>query len=238
MLVAPFFIAGNKLTKLDMVSSNSSSDASSVVVPSDVRAGDLLICCNMGVKTSSVAATVPSGFTKILPTPDGGFGVNISGTTYYFHNYMSYKIAVGTEGSTTLNSMSFTGSVNPGSAMLIAVFRGNRKITGVTIKDQSSTGSVDGNLTETITSGSGSVPLLPLAWYVNLAGSWSNVDQRIFTPGPDDEIIFGVSNMCLRWKFYGATDTPSNTTSTMTDAPGGSAPRRHLMCTYLELDYE
>jgi hypothetical protein len=230
-----FFSDETYLSRLALVDDESGSDTSSIVVPTDVKAGDLLLFANMAIKTSVVTPTVPSGFTKVLPVTQGGVAygpVNISGTNYYFHYAIGYKIAVGDEGGTSLSSMSFTSAVNPGSALAVAVLRGNRKVTGVTRKDDFLEGDVDGEVSEIITSGSGAVPLLAVGLYANLAVSWSSENQRQMSPSADDETIFGASNHALRWKFFAQNSTPSNVTCTMASA----AQRRVLGTLYLELE--
>lgn len=230
-----FFSNSTDLSTFVLMDDAAGSDTSSIVVPSGVQEGDLILFANMAIKTSVVTPTVPAGFTKVLPVTQGGvaFGpINISGTDYYFHYAIGYKIAVGTEGGTSLASMSFTGSVNPGSALAVMVFRGNRKITGVTRNDDFFEGAIDGVLSETITSGSGAVPLLAVGLYANLSTSFSSLSQRAMTPDADDETIFGASNHAVRWKFFSQNSAPANVSCSMASA----AQTRILATLYLELE--
>jgi len=228
------FFSGNASLSFAFVDGGGNSDQSSITVPANVQQGDLILFANMAIKTSVVASTVPSGFTKIFPSTSIALGVNISGTTYYFHVAMGYKIAAGTEGGTSLPSMSFTSNVNPGSALGVMVFRGNRKITGVTVQNYGLTQSSSSLISRTIASASGVRPLLAVANYMNLGASWSSNSQRDFSPTPDDETIYGANNMATRWRFFGESNAPSDISCSMAAA----SQNRTCWSFYLELEAE
>ena len=80
-----FFAGNSSLSGFAFVDGGGNSDKSSITVPANVQEGDLILFANMAVKTSIVASTVPSGFTKIFTSTSVAIPVNISGTTYYFH---------------------------------------------------------------------------------------------------------------------------------------------------------
>lgn len=229
-----FFAENSSLRDFAFVDGGGNSDKSSITVPANVQEGDLILFANMAVKTSIVASTVPSGFTKIFPSTSSALPVNISGTTYYFHVAMGYKIAAGTEGGTSLSSMSFTSNVDPGSALAVMVFRGSKKITGVTVQDYGGTNQSSGLISRTIASASGTRPLLAVANYMNLGASWTSNSQRDFSPAPDDEQIYGVNNQAVRWKFFGESNAPSDIACSMASA----SQNRTCWSFYLELATE
>jgi hypothetical protein len=69
---------------------------------------------------------------------------------------------------------------------------------------------------------------------MNLGASWSSNSQRDFSPAPDDEQIYGVNNMAVRWKFFGESNAPSDIACSMASA----SQNRTCWSFYLELATE
>lgn len=230
MLVYPFIAGQKKLTSLLRVGSNSSSDQQTVTLPLDIREGDLIICANQAWNTSSTAAAPPSGFTSMMTWH---LSAVLSGVTRYSRTCVSRKIAAGTEGGTTLTGMSLTGSVNPGAALGVVVFRGNKKITSVSAaQDFDGVGTTGGSaISRNVDAADGDEPMLVVSYVQNLGATFSSVNQRLMTPSADDELVFGSNNMALRWLFYGANETPEDNLLSMQAWSG----TRMLSNCYIEL---
>jgi len=139
---------------------NASSDnTSTLVVPSGVQAGDLLVWSDYVPNYSS--GTVPSGFTQIVLT-----------TANVVNHRTAYKIATGTESGTTLTGM--TGS---DFANALAVFRGAIPFTGAAFTVWNSEGLTDGDpASQTV-----SVPDIGTGVVIAVAGARSTTGNIAFS---------------------------------------------------------
>ena len=135
------------------------STGETITVMSGVKAGDLLVFFDFANRTSDYytipSAVTPSGFTLIH-----SFGENyIQGTGAEVGRWSAYyKIATGTESSTTL-----TGMDSDRNRKCLLLFRGTRQISSVAINSVVSgvggTGAFT-TATSTITSSAGDNPFL------------------------------------------------------------------------------
>lgn len=170
----------------------------SIVAPSGIQTGDLLVLYDYKGVTVSIAA--PSGFTTIT-----------SDATATGRTTISYKIADGTESGTTITGM---GGTNGATSMILAVFRGNIPITSVTPASTAEQKTDSAPTNQTVTSGSGTPPLVVIATYENSA-SGSAISPRGFSPAADGEITTGNTHHFLDYKIYNSS--PANITASMGD---------------------
>lgn len=186
------------------ISQNASANVAggSLTAPADINAGDLLVFFDTGVNIGAApdASAVPSGFTEILTDSLGG--------SDDARMTLSYKIADGTEGSSSL-----TGMTHDFEVKLLYTYRGDIAISSVNIVDTDSE-ITDGNPTsQTIASGSGSAPLVVVAGYT----SSGVVNPRTFSPAKDGEI--GENDTAiegsLAYKIYNSS--PANVSIDMDD---------------------
>jgi len=193
----------SRLTTITQVLS-STSLTSTIDVPVGVVSGDLIVLLDVPLNSASPAPSLvtPSGFTNS--------GINFIDSLNVRRMALSFKIASGSEGGTTLTGMN--GSTANNKSLL--VFRGNIPFVTATVLDVG-TQATDGNPTaQTVTSGSGTVPLIVFGCY----RSQGDIDPRTFTqggsPAKDGEInpnTFGY----LAWKIF--NQSPSDIVVDMDD---------------------
>lgn len=176
---------------------SSSSSSSTIVIPGNIQAGDIIVLTDKAAGTTGIPTTVvPTGFTSIINS-SGGTARLIS----------SYKIADGTESGTTITGMNGASS----NRKALVVLRPDAPATSVTAF--STAGQVtDGNPTlQTVTAGSGTPALVVFGVY----GTDSTaIAPRTFSPAPDAEIT-PATNHYLAYKIYNAD--PVNTSVDMDD---------------------
>lgn len=176
---------------------SSSSSSSTIVIPGNIQAGDIIVLTDKAAGTTGIPTTVvPTGFTSIINS-SGGTARLIS----------SYKIANGTESGTTITGMNGASS----NRKALVVLRPDAPATSVTAF--STAGQVtDGNPTlQTVTAGSGTPALVVFGVY----GTDSTaIAPRTFSPAPDAEIT-PATNHYLAYKIYNAD--PVNTSVDMDD---------------------
>jgi hypothetical protein len=183
---------------------SATSTATTITVPADVRAGDLLVLldrCNGIVLCTGdpPAAVVPSGFTTISNQATG------NGVASPRRQIASYKLADGSEASTSLTGMTAAS----GGAKILAVFRGGIPIVSVVLNDVGGQ-TTDGNPTAQVVNASGGTPpLIVFGFY----GSNSAIDPRTFSTTKDGELSQG--NLWLAWKVYNSA--PADTSIDMAD---------------------
>ena len=189
------------LTTLSQVLSATSS-ASTITAPAGIQAGDLILFMDHGenLAPGAPAAVAPNDFTAITDSITDPFGR----TTLY------YKIANGTEGSSSLTGMSGTDY----QQKLICVFRGDVPIKAVTIQNLQSTVTDNNPSSIAITSGSGAVPMIVVGCY--FVYNTGAVNPRTFSPAKDGEVA-NSDDMYIAWKFYDVGETPANVTIDMDD---------------------
>ncbi len=190
-------------TSMSFAASNAASNVSSITAPADIAAGDLIVCYNWHRDAiGGVPATaVPSGFTEISNVNDAGDARVI----------LSYKLATGAEGSSTLNGMS---SATGDGAMIVTVFRGDNPAGVLTVRDP------DGQITnlaptdQTIAAASGAVPLVVLAGYA----SGNDIGTIGFTPAQDATLSATAGASLIRFRYKVYNSNPADTTVTKNDS--------------------
>lgn len=213
------FVAGRTpLTTITQVLS-ATSTGSTISVPSGVQAGDLIVLFDAAgsSNTSIPTQVIPSGFTSIVDNTlvaSGAAGQR---------NTLSYKIASGTEGSTSLTGMN--GSNNNRKALL--VFRGNVPAAIATVGDAAGQ-ATDGNPSEQIVNASGGVAPLVVIGTWSLFPVGGTVDPRSFSPAKDGEIN-PTAQMYMAWKIYNTA--PADVSVDMTDEGAGNT----LQSCYIEM---
>lgn len=206
------FNANRNLRHIGFFASAVATDGDpTVTAPAGILRGDLIVLLDRVSQTGLPTAVVPSGFTQIRSDNDGSSVRMIP----------SYKIALGTEGGTSITGMA-AGSFEDGKAL--AVFRGNVPISGVSIA--SSAGQItNGNPTsQNVTAASGVSPLIVIGGYASNAA----VNPRTFTPAKDGEINPDTL-LYLAYKIYNAD--PADTAIDMDDEGSGNG----LQSFYLKL---
>ena len=121
---------GKNLNNISLINNNAyASHNGSLLMPSGIQAGDLLLVSNTagsgGASIPTITVLPGLNFT-LISSVTGTYSISTS--FYRQTSVMSYKIADGTEGGTTISS--FTTST--GSAAILFHLRGNVKINSVT----------------------------------------------------------------------------------------------------------
>lgn len=153
-----------------------SSESATVEIPEDVQEGDLMVLSLM-VDSDDI------------PAPDGWDAITSEGDEFA-EVALFYKIADSEDASDTISV-----SVNH---RVLAVFRGDIPITGVTV------GSVNGELTndnpseQTVTASGQGAPIIVFGSYYNNDG----VDPRAMSPTKDGEEDEGDGKSWLAWKIF------------------------------------
>ncbi len=186
-------------TSLSQVASATSA-LETITVPAGVIAGDLLVLLDRAEDDATTVPTtvVPTGFTSIINTAHA----------QYTRSIMSYKIAVGTEASSSITGMN--GTAYESKAMY--VFRGNNPITSVTAASAAGQFTESNPTAQVVTASAGAVPLVVLAGYSVFAAN--AVDPRTFSTTKDGEISNG-TDLYLAYKIYNSS--PADTTVDMDD---------------------
>lgn len=156
------FIGGGLKIKL---LTSVTSEASTIVVPSSVRAGDLLLLLDHTLHSTTPANVVPTDFTQIAT-------LLISTDRVTF----SYKIADSNDEGDTLTGLNGSNS----NDKLLAVLRPNRAITGVSVNDLDGVVTVSDPAAQTVTASSGTPPLLVIGAYA-CRDTVAEINPRTFT---------------------------------------------------------
>jgi len=210
---ADLFLDGPVRT-ITQVGSQTANDSNSVTCPS-VQAGDLIVCLQRARGVTLPAAAQPSGFT-----------IQANASLTDCRQILSTKIAVGTEGGTSLSGMvSDAGAI--GSMWICVTFRGVYPATTQTVQDVASQ-MTDAAPTNQTANASGSA--LPLVVFGAFGGG--SIGTISFTPAQDGSFsatgtFAGVIE--LRYKIYNSS--PADVTVTKND----SGTRNTLQSCYIEL---
>lgn len=199
-IINPYMFAAT----LSQVLSATSVDSATITAPDGISAGDLLVLLdgawdNGGAPPASV---VPSGFTSI--------DTATTGTTSASRVTMSYKVAAGTEGGTSLTGLP---PADGGAAKALYVFRRSPAATSVSLSSPTSQATDGDPAAQTIAASGGGLPLVALAGY-----SSSSIDlARTFSPTQDAEIGAdgNVVDVRLAYKIYNSA--PEDITIDMSD---------------------
>jgi hypothetical protein len=185
-----------RLTQLSILATGSAT-TNPVTVSASVEAGDLMIVAGF---VDGAGASIPTGFSV----------ASLSTNTATQKSGLTYKIAVGGEGTSVPG---FFDTGGPGINR-VAVFRGNKPITSVTVGSPGAQ-ATDGNPTPQLVAASGGTPpLIVIAYY----GSNTAVDPRTMSPAKDAEI--GATLDWLAYKIYNTA--PADVTVDMDDEGTGN----------------
>ena len=204
------------LTTVSFIASTTST-AETITAPASINAEDLLVLFDSARATlAEPTAVTPSGFTNFI-----SFSAISGPSSVGIRNMVSYKIADGTEDSTSITGM--TGDITDNKVML--QFRGNTSISSVTSNVIGSPAVTDNNpASQTITASSGTAPMILGALYA----SDTTVSPRTFSAVADGE----VTSSTLLYAKYKLYDTsPSNHSADMDD----EGTNNSLASFYLEL---
>lgn len=191
---------------------SATSQAQTITAPADIIAGDLLVILDRAENVSGDPTSVtPTGFTTIN-----------NAVAAFVKQNLSYKIAAGTEGGSSITGM--VGTEYTRKAMY--VFRGGIPITSVTV------GSAAGQIISTdptaqvVAASAGTPPLIVIGGYsVYGAGV---VDPRTFSTTKDGEVTPS-TDFYLAYKVYNSS--PADTTIDMDDEGAENA----LQSCYLQV---
>lgn len=191
-----FYVGGAE--NFEFVAGPASFSSSGPECP-DVQAGDLIIFFDAAGVTVQPTHAVPSGFTEI--------GRVVSGDAFW-RWIVSYKIAAGTEGGTTITGMTTGGVRRP----TLAVFRKQSPILSVSVHDVDT-----GTASASTGSSAANVPYVVIGCGAYFTSTTQPADAT-GTPAFDGSVD-GQSNTRIGWNF---TDPPVNQT---VNEPSGNSYR-------------
>jgi hypothetical protein len=186
-------IAADTALRLTQVLSATDPSGAAFTLPTGIQVGDLIVVFDLAVSAGGdPSAVIPSGFNQVVTVSDGAA-----------RGLLSYKIAAGTEGGTSLNGMDSTIE-----GKLTYVFRGNNKAIASAVPTDVNSQSTGANPTAQVVNASGvATPLIVIGCY-GTNTSAGNLDPRTFNPAKDGEInvtLAGAGNddfMYLAYKIY------------------------------------
>lgn len=191
------------ITSIVQQASATSTESATLSAPADIIAGDVLVFLDAvwNLSGGPPASSVPSGFTSIA-TATTGLGSDIRTT-------LSYKLAVGTEGSSTITGMSSTG----GASKILVVFRPDDPASTLTVFSVAAEATNANPSAQTVTASGGTPPLIVVGAYTSSGA----IDPRGFSTTKDDEIESAASafDMWIAWKIYNTS--PADTSIDMDD---------------------
>jgi hypothetical protein len=179
------------VSSIDSVDYTTSSVGANITAPAVINAGDLLVLLDTPWSYAVPDKVIPAGFTEVFS--DGA---------YYVRGSASYKIAEGTEDSSTITGQ--VGGYNFDDKCLLR-FVPNVPITSVTV------GSVHHEITfgdpaqQSCTASGAAAPLIIIAIY----GDLEEIVSQVFNPAQDAEIAMPSGFTAYRYKVYNAS--PSDT---------------------------
>ena len=165
------------------------STTSTITAPADIIAGDMLVLLDRAHGSSLPTDVTPTGWTTLNNQSNGS-------TT---RQNLSYKLAVGTEASSSITGMN--GADN--NWKIMQVYRPNVAATTLTAGGGVGTITNGDPAAQTITSSAGAAPLVVFGGYgVNDANV---IDPRTFTVGGSaakDGETANSTELYLAWKIY------------------------------------
>jgi hypothetical protein len=177
--------AGEQETAIAFVNS-SVSTGSTIIIPSGVQAGDLLVITHCGSDNdgSPPPNVTPSGFT--LATTES----QSAGSKFSWRHSVHYKLAVGTEGGTSVNVIQGNdGYLNPDQRSICMQFRRSPSAAGITLGDAE---TFDNAGWPTIEAATGAAPLVVLASVqLNVNNDGANPNTVTLTPTADGRVDNG-----------------------------------------------
>lgn len=188
---------------IDFFASSTSASGSSVTLPAGIAAGDLIVVFNKAVAGfGGVPSTVvPTGFTSIINTSASGSPAGNDARCI-----ASYKLANGSEGGSSVAGMS--------GSFIALIFRPNFTASAITPKSTAGEITSGNPALQTVTSGTGTVPLIVFGFY---GQSINSITTRTFSPAADAEVAAGSNLTFAKYKIYNAGASSSNHSVDMND---------------------
>lgn len=184
------------------------SSGSSVTMPANILAGDLLVYIDMAAASdASVTNVVPSGFNQISALSVA----NQADNDYYGARLTcSYKIAAGTE-----SNQSVTGMNDDIERKIALQYRWKRKaISSLSVSTPVTQATVSNPAQQTVAASAGTPPLLGITVFGAITGTPPAVSPRTTSITPDNEIS---STTALYAHGYAQKTAPQNYTFDMDD---------------------
>jgi hypothetical protein len=185
-----WFACGRSAALLTILSEQASntSEAQTIMVPSGVEDGDLIVLLDLALAAGIPTKVIPSGFTEINDLIFDAF--------VDYRQLISYKIADGTEAGGLLTGMNGTGNNK-----CLYVFRGNLKIGSVTVSTVNAQSTSVDPAPQTVNASGRSPPLIVFGCY----GSSGTVDPRTFSPAKDGEISDTDNDTFFAYRIFNAS---------------------------------
>jgi hypothetical protein len=196
MSLIPIFYGGGQVATIAAFDS-AFATGNSITAPDGILAGDIIVLWDV-ILSDGPGGGVPSGFTGI---ESSGIG----------NARLSYKIAAGTEGGTSITGITGT-SPTPYKAM--AVFRPS-VAPSVSVQDSDLEFTADNPAAQTISANGADTPLIALAAYAAGGG----LSGASLSPSADDSVddAGGESiHIRLSWKIYNTA--PADLTADLGDS--------------------
>jgi hypothetical protein len=194
---------------LNFVASATSS-ATSITLPAGIQAGDIIVLWDKAASLTATPTTIiPTGFTSV----GNIFNSVASSLGYFTRSIMSYKIANGSEGGSSIAGMSADSFVHK----IAMVFRPNFTPSAATPKSVGGEVTVNNPASQTVSASFGTVPLIIFGFY----GQTNNaISPRTFSPSEDGEISNSAvpgSTCFAKYKIYNGAAAPANHSVDMDD---------------------
>lgn len=204
LLNPPGFFYAPRITEVVSITSTT-SDTSSIAIPSDVRAGDLMILSNwcniLGAQNTSNPGSMTTAYSNSAVMTDGGGGISYR---------CKYRIADGGEGNGTLSVPNSPGR-QTGSVLMVVRF--NIPVTsatptsfGRTVRNSDSLG----NNSRTLNTSGATAPILCVVGYNGFFG----FGTRGMTPTADHAQA-GEDDIELRVKAMLTPESITNVSATL-----------------------
>jgi hypothetical protein len=174
----PSFLMGSRLSSITQFATATSAGSATITAPANILAGDLIVMIDSG--SGGISGIAPTAVT-----PTGFTAISTSITTGAYRACFSYKLAVGTEGGTSITGMAPSGG--GGMAKIMMVFRGNKPATTLTVGSPAGQATTGNPTAQNCTAGSGVAPLVVLGAYGAWAGLSGLVNPRTFSTTKDAE---------------------------------------------------
>ncbi len=210
------------LKSISLFASATSNQSSTITAPANILPGDLIVMADLAAGSSAPAAVTPTGFTQVAT----------SVTSSNYRMCLSYKLAVGNEGGTSITGMTFSSGF--GATKAIYVFRGDVAATSLIVGGANSQSTTGDPTSQNVTAASGLAPLVVLGAYGG-SGIAGTVNPRTFSTTKDGEQeVVGdtISSDCDLWLAYKIYNSAPADTSIDMDDEGSS---NSLMSGYIQM---
>jgi len=179
--------------------SESSSETTTITLPSDIQAGDLLVLCSRsGNPNTTIPPNVtPSGWTEVGTATD-------TNPSFSGRVKIDVKIALFTDASLVITGI--TGG--DGNDKRCLVFKGDGRMTSVTPQDYAGVIANTAPSNQIANASGGTTPLVVIGTYGRRNGT---IATREFTPAEDQEFLDEVNDShYTKFKIYNSS--PADTT--------------------------